>query len=305
MRAVQFDSYGGPDVLHIAEVERPEALAGTVLVKVKACSINPFDYKVREGLMEGMIPVEFPSGQGSDVAGVIEQVGEGVHGWNVGDEVLGAASARASQAEYALANPAKLARKPAALSWETAGAVNTVGATAWAMVAAVDVKAADTVLVSGASGGVGSLACQIAIEIGAKVIGVASEGNHQWLQAHGVIPVAYGETLQQDTVAITDHVDAVLDAHGGGYVELGIELGVAPERIDTVADHAAAKRFEGVKVEGSAAAPMPQALQELAEKLATGEFELRIDRVLPLDEVQEAYELLEDGHPQGKVVLVP
>jgi NADPH:quinone reductase-like Zn-dependent oxidoreductase len=305
MRAVQFDSYGGPGVLHIAEVDRPEALDGTVLIQVKACSINPFDYKLREGLMEGMIPVQFPSGQGSDVAGVIEQIGAGVHGWKVGDEVLGATAVRASQAEYALGNPVKLAHKPAALSWETAASVNTVGATAWAMVAAVDVTAADTVLVSGASGGVGSLACQIAVEIGATVIGVASAGNHEWLKARGVIPVAYGDDLRQDVAAIADRVDAVLDAHGGGYVQLGIELGVAPERIDTIADHAAAKEYAGVKAEGSASAPMPRALEELAAKLAGGEFELRIDRVLPLEQVQQAYELLEQGHPQGKIVLVP
>jgi NADPH:quinone reductase-like Zn-dependent oxidoreductase len=212
MRAVRFESYGGTDVLDVVDVETPEVGEGTVLLKVKACSINPFDSKVREGLMEGMVPVTFPSAQGSDVAGVIEAVGDGVDGWAVGDEVLGATAVRGSQAEYALGDPGRLVRKPQALGWETAGAINVVGATAWAMVAAVDVAGADTVLVSGASGGVGSLACQLAVKRGAKVIGVASAPNHEWLQSLGVTPVPYGEGLEQAVTAIagSDGVSAVL-----------------------------------------------------------------------------------------------
>ncbi len=320
MRAVKFDSYGGPEVLYVTDVERPQPSSGQMLVRVKATSINPIDYKVRRGDMQGMVPVTFPSGQGGDFAGVVEALADDVLGFGVGDEVFGSTATRDAQAQYAVVEAARVARKPVGLTWETAGSISIVGTTAWAMVASVNVSAEDTVLISGASGGVGSLACQLAVAAGATVIGVASERNHAWLKSLGVTPVTYGDGLDKRIIdAAADaaaqrvaeggsadaQIDAVLDAQGDGYVDLGLKLGVAPERIDTVADHATAAQRPGVKTEGSAFAPVPQSLVELADQILERKLELRIDRVFPMDQVRAAYELLEGGHPHGKIVLTP
>jgi NADPH:quinone reductase-like Zn-dependent oxidoreductase len=304
-QAVRFDQYGGIDVLRVVEVERPVPGPGQVLVRVKATSINPGEAKIRSGALAQRWPATFPSGEGSDFAGIVEERGEGVTGFALGDQVLGWTDNRAAHAELVVADAEHLARKPAGVSWEAAGSVYVAGATAWAMVRAVSVGQGDTVVVSGAAGGVGTIAVQLAKNAGAAVIGLASEPHHEWLSSHGVIPVAYGDGVaDRIRSAAGAAVDAFLDTYGGGYVELALELGVQPERIDTIANFTAGEKY-GVKTDGSAAGASAEVIGELANLADRGLLEIPIANVYPLDEVQDAYRELEHGHTLGKIVLRP
>ena len=303
-QAVRFDEYGGIDVLRVTEVDRPVPGPGQVLVRMRAAGINPGEAKIRQGLLAQRWPSTFPSGQGSDLAGVVEEVGPGVTGFAVGDEVIGFTDNRASHAELVVTEAANLIRKPAGVSWEAAGSLYVAGATAWAMVHAVSLGPGDIVVVSGAAGGVGSIAVQLAKIAGATVIGLASQANHPWLTSHGVIPVSYGEGVaDRIREASGGGVDAFLDTQGGGYVELAIELGVRPERIDTIADFAAKEAY-GVKTDGNAVGGNTRVLAELAALVDQGRLEIPIARVYPLARVQDAYRELEQGHTHGKIVLM-
>jgi NADPH:quinone reductase-like Zn-dependent oxidoreductase len=307
MKAVRFDEYGPVGVLSVRDVQVPKPGPGEVLVKVKAAGINPGEAKIREGALAERWPATFPSGQGSDFAGVVDKVGQDVTGVAAGDEVIGWVDTRSSQAEYLVAEAAKLTRKPAGLPWEVAGAIPVVGFTAWAMVRAVDLKPGDTVAVSGAAGGVGSLAVQLARRKGATVIGLAGPSNHDWLTRHGVLPVAYGEGVADRirAAAAPGAVSAFLDTHGGDYVELALnDLMVAPERIDTVVRFDAVAKY-GVKADGNAAGASAATLDELAKLIAAKEIELPIARTYPLSEVRAAYTELAKGHIRGKIVLMP
>jgi len=304
-RAVRFDEYGGVDVLNVVEVEDPVPGPGQLLIRVKAAGINPGEGKIREGLLHERWPATFPSGQGSDLAGVVEAVGAGVDAFQAGDEVIGFTDDRASQAELAVIDAAHATRRPAGVPWEVAGALFVAGATAYAAVRAVNPSAGDTVVVSGAAGGVGSLTVQLARRSGATVIGLASEHNHEWLRGHGVVPVTYGEGVADRVrAAAPEGVDALIDTVGGGYVELGLELGVAPDRIDTIADFSAPAKY-GVKAEGNAAGASAETLAQLAALIDEGALEMPIAATYPLDQVREAYAELERNHTRGKIVLVP
>lgn len=304
-QAVRFDEYGGIDVLRVVEVDRPTPGAGQVLVAVKAAGINPGEAIIRKGLLHDRWPATFPSGQGSDLAGVVAEVGAGVTGVRVGDEVLGFTEERASHAEFVVVPADQLTAKPANVPWEVAGGLFVVGTTAYAAVRAVAPGQGDTVVVSGAAGGVGSLAVQLARRAGATVIGLASEANHDWLTAHGVVPVGYGDGVaERITEAAGGKVDAFIDTFGNGYVDLAVELGVRPERIDTIIDWAAAQRH-GTKTEGNAAAANAEVLAELAALIDAGELEVPVARVYPLAQVRDAYAELEERHTRGKIVLQP
>jgi NADPH:quinone reductase-like Zn-dependent oxidoreductase len=305
-RAVRYDQFGGIDVLRVDEVERPIPEAGQVLVRVKAAGINPSEAAIRTGAVSELFPSTFPSGQGSDLAGVIDEVGPGVGGFSPGDEVIGFTQQRASHAELVLVEADDLTRKPEKVPWEVAGGLYVVGVTAWGAVHAVQPAEGETVVVSGAAGGVGSLAVQLARRTGATVIGLASEGNHEWLRSHGVIPVAYGDGVEgRIRAAAPGGADAFIDTHGGGYVELALALGVPADRIDTIADFAAAGKY-GVKTDGgTAAGPGALVLAELAGLIADGYLEMPIANVYPLAQVREAYTELERRHTRGKIVLRP
>jgi NADPH:quinone reductase-like Zn-dependent oxidoreductase len=305
-KAVRYDEFGGIDVLRVDEVERPVPGDEQVLVRVKAAGINPSEAVIRTGAVAQLFPSTFPSGQGSDLAGVIEEVGAGVGGFSPGDEVIGFTNNRASHAELVLVEAGDIVRKPEKVSWEAAGGLYVAGVTAWGAVNAVQPKEGETVVVSGAAGGVGSLAVQLARRTGATVIGLASEGNHEWLKSHGVIPVAYGDGVaDRIRAAAPSGVDAFIDTYGGGYVDLAIALGVAAGRIDTIADYAAAAKY-GVKTAGGAeAGPGAKVLAELARLIAEGHLEVPVANVYPLAEVREAYTELERRHTRGKIVLTP
>jgi NADPH:quinone reductase-like Zn-dependent oxidoreductase len=192
------------------------------------------------------------------------------------------------------------------VSWEQAGALFVAGTTAYAAVRSVALSAGDTVVVSGAAGGVGSIAVQLARDAGTEVIGLSSEANHKWLADHGIIPVTYGDGVEDRIRAASGgKVDAFIDTFGGGYVELALtKLGVALNRIDTIIDFAAAAKY-GVKTEGNHEAATADVLAQLAGLLAAGRLEIPIAKVYPLAQVREAYRELEQRHTRGKIVLKP
>jgi NADPH:quinone reductase-like Zn-dependent oxidoreductase len=304
-RAVRFNEYGDVDVLNVVDVDPPHPGPGQLLVRVKAAGINPGEAKIRQGAMHERFPAAFPSGEGSDLAGVVEQVGDGVTDFAVGDEVLGFTHNRASHAEHVVVEAENVTGKPPKVPWEAAGSLYVVGATAYAAVRAVGLAPEETVVIAGAAGGVGSVSVQLAKRTGAGVIGLASDANHQWLRDHDVIPVTYGDGVAERVRgAAGGTVDAFIDTVGGGYVELALELGVAPERIETIIDFAAAQKH-GTKMAGSMDASDAQVLAELADLIARGELEIPIAGVYPLDQVREAFREVEQGHAHGKIVLVP
>ncbi|HEV2654731.1 MAG TPA: NADP-dependent oxidoreductase [Ktedonobacteraceae bacterium] len=304
-KAVRFNQYGDIDVLQVVDVERPVPGPGQVLVQVKAAGINPGEASIRKGLLDARWPATFPSGQGSDLAGVVAAIGEGVQGLAVGDEVIGFTNKRASHAEFVVVEASDLTPRPRNVSWEAAGALFVAGATAYAAIRAVSLKQGDILAVSGAAGGVGSIVVQLAVKAGAKVIGLAGPAHHQWLRDHGVIPVAYGAGVEERLrAAADDHLDAFIDTFGADYVELALKLGVRPERIDTIINYEAVAKY-GVKGEGSAQGASAAVLAHLAQLIDQGELEIPIARVYPLADVREAYRELEQRHTLGKIVLVP
>ncbi|HWE65411.1 MAG TPA: NADP-dependent oxidoreductase [Acidimicrobiales bacterium] len=292
-------------MLKVVDVARPVPGPGQVVVKVVAAGINPGEAAIREGLLHAMFPATFPSGEGSDLAGIVAEVGPDVTRFDVGDEVLGFVDTRGSHAEFVVAQVENLIARPAKVPWDVAGSLFVAGATAYAAVRAVNLVPGDTVVVSGAAGGVGSLAVQLAAQRGARVIGLASEAHHGWLASHGVVPLVYGDAVADHIrQASGGHVDAFIDTFGGGYVEMAIGLGVPPDRIDTIIDRAAAEKY-GTKSDGNAAAANAEVLAELAGMIAEGRLEIPIAKSYPLTEVREAYRDLEQRHTLGKIVLEP
>jgi NADPH:quinone reductase-like Zn-dependent oxidoreductase len=306
-KAVQYDRYGDIDVLEVRDVPRPTPSAGEVLVKVKAAGINPGEAMIRQGFLHDRWPATFPSGQGSDLAGVVVETGPDVDTVAAGDELIGFTDQRASQAEFVVVPAGQLTHKPDNVTWEAAGALFVAGTTAYAAVRAVALKPGDTVAVAGAAGGVGTIAVQLAKRAGATVLGIAGPLNDEWLTAHGVVPVNYGDGLAKRlrAAAPDGQIDAFLDFFGGGYVELAVtELGIDPQRVDTIIDFPAIERF-GVRFEGNADAADATVLAELADLVAAGELEVPVAEVYPLDQVREAFRRLEQRHTRGKIVLRP
>jgi NADPH:quinone reductase-like Zn-dependent oxidoreductase len=302
VKAVRIDEYGGVDVLKVVDVPRP--VPGTGQVQVKAAGINPGEAKIRMGLEDSTWPATFPSGQGSDLTGIVAQTGPGVTSFSAGDEVIGWTDNRASQAEYVVVEQQHLTARPPGVPWQAAGSLFVAGTTAYAAVRAVGLTEGDTVVVCGAAGGVGSIAVQLARLAGAAVIGLASQAHHPWLAGKGVIPVAYGDALADRIRQAASKVDAFIDTFGADYVQLALELGVEPSRIDTIVNFEAAARY-GVRAEGSAEAASASVLAELAGLIAARELELPIEATFPLDRVQDAYRRLGEGHVLGKIVLLP
>ncbi|MQY07665.1 NADP-dependent oxidoreductase [Actinomadura macrotermitis] len=305
MKAVRFHEYGGIDVLRVEEVARPVPGPGQALVEVRAAGVQPGETHIRIGALHERWPATFPSGQGSDLAGVVVETGPQVRGVAVGDEVLGFTHNRASHAEFVVVDDVNLTPRPEGLPWDVAGSLYVAGTTAYAGVFAVDPGPGDTVVVSGAAGGVGSLTVQLARRRGATVIGLASEPNHAWLAGHGVIPVAYGEgAAERIRKAAGGRVDAFIDTFGADYVDMAVDLGVRPERINTIRAWEAAARV-GASTYGESAAACAVVLGELARLAARGDLEVPIARTYPLAQVQDAFRELERHHTHGKIVLHP
>ncbi|MGW5650632.1 NADP-dependent oxidoreductase [Streptomyces humi] len=307
MRAIVFQEYGGPDVLHPADVEEPHAGPGQVRLKVVAASVNPADRKVRSGAMPFLVPATFPDVPmvpGVEAAGVVDEVGEGVTGVSVGDEVFGWTDTGA-YAPYALAAADAVAAKPAGLDWEVAAALPVTTETASRVLDLLELKEGETVLVNGAAGSIGAMAVQLAVARGTTVIGTASPANHDYLRSLGAVPVTYGDGLADRVRALAPQgIDAVADTAGHGVLPAAIELrGGTSDRIVTIVDLPAAQEH-GVTFSGQATRPA-DALAEYGALAAKDGLRVSIAGTFPLTDAAKAHELGEAGHTPGKLILRP
>jgi NADPH:quinone reductase-like Zn-dependent oxidoreductase len=304
--AVRYNNFGDVQTLHLVELPVPEVDLNEVLIRVKAAGINPGEIAIREGHLKNEFPSVFPSGQGTDFAGIIVKVGAKVQKFKVGEEVIGYSNNRNSQATFVAVAESHLISKPSLVTWEQAGALFVAATTAFAAIKAVSLEPNENVIISGATGGVGVIATQIAHKSGARVFGIASKSHHKWLIDHNVIPISYGSDLEKDLVrALGDNkVHAFMDLHGNGYVDLAIRLGVASDRINTIIDFEAAKRFN-VKTDGSSAAASIEVLSLIANMIQDRELDFPIAARYVITDVQKAYEHLAKRHTLGKIVLIP
>ncbi|MFJ2783235.1 NADP-dependent oxidoreductase [Streptomyces sp. NPDC093249] len=308
MEATVYEEFGGPEVLrHETGVAVPVPGPGEVRVKVAAAGVNPVDWKRRRGWVEAFYPTTFPAVPGLEFAGTVDAVGAGVTHVAVGDEVLGWTETGA-YAQYALAGI--VVPKPGGLSWETAASLPVAGETAQRVLGLLGVEAGGTLFLHGAAGVVGSVATQLAVAAGIRVVGSASESNHAYLRELGAVPVAYGEGLADRVrAAAPEGVDAVFDAAGHGVLPVAIELlggDAAPkERIVTIAD-TEAERY-GIVFSGLLGDPdaVRAGLVAQAALAAEGRLTVRLAEVLPLKEASRAQESSESGHVRGKLVLIP
>jgi NADPH:quinone reductase-like Zn-dependent oxidoreductase len=298
MKAIQFERFGGTEVLHEADVEVPEPGPGQVRVRVKAAGLNALDGKKRSGAMEALFPTPLPAIPGGEFAGVVDALGAGVRDVQVGDEVLGWSDTGA-YAEYALATT--VAPKPAGLSWQDAAALPVASETAERVLNLLGVSEGETVLMHGAAGAVGTLAVQLAAARGARVIATAGPGNQDYLASLGATPTVYGEGLVERVRALApDGIDAVFDLAGKGSLEDSIALRGGTERIVTIADLGA--RRLGIAFSSGAREKSAAALAAVAEGAATGKVVTTVT-AYPLDQAAAAQRVSDAGHVRGKLVL--
>ena len=300
MRALQFRAYGGPEVLEWAEAPDPHAGQGQIRIAVRAASVNPIDWKAISGAMSGGQPMVDTGYLGYDAAGVVDEVGDGVTGVAVGDEVFG--RGQNTQAEYAVLD--SWAVKPPSIDWAVAAAAGVAGETGERGLRLLDVNGGDTLFVDGGAGGVGAATVQMALARGAKVIASSSEANHDYLREIGATPVGYGEGVAERVrAAAGGPVDAVFDVAGKTPVEELISWAPEPSQVVSIANFAAGQA--GARVTGGGADSRPmEALAEVAELLAQNQLVIKV-QTFPFDRAAEAYRISQSGHVRGKLVLVP
>jgi NADPH:quinone reductase-like Zn-dependent oxidoreductase len=305
VRAVRFHEYGDFDVLAVEEVAAPVPGEGEVSLRVRAAGVNPIDWKIVHGFVSGGRPLAEPRGLGVDVAGTVEQVGAGVSGLAPGDEVLGSSSGGA-YAEVALSRPASLVAKPPAVPWEVAGGLAVVVGTASATLELLALKAGETLVVAGASGGVGSVATQLAVARGVRVIGTAGESRQALLRALGAQPVQYGDGLAERLHELApDGADAALDTSGHGQLKALVEVVGRTERVLSIASSAEAEQLGVTFHSGGGGELTIPALRGVLALIEAGSFSFPIAGVYPLSQVGEALRESEDGHPAGKLIVAP
>ncbi|MFC9329088.1 NADP-dependent oxidoreductase [Kitasatospora sp. NPDC057015] len=306
MKAIAIRQYGGPEVVEYTDLPDPKVGPDSVLVQVRAAGVNPVDWKLREGWLDGILDAHFPLVMGWDVAGVVRAVGGAVTEFAPGDEVIGYvrkdAAEHGTYAELVSAPVRTLARKPAALDWAQAGGLPLAGLTAYqSLVRALRIRSGETVLVHAAAGGVGHLAVQIAGSLGARVIGTAGERNHAYLRELGAEPVAHGPGLAERVRALAPGgVDAALDLVGGDAVETSAALVADPARIASVADF-------GVVARGGHyvwARPDAEDLTALARLADEGRLTVTVASAFPLAQAASAQALNAEGRTRGKIVLL-
>ncbi len=299
MRAVQFESFGGPEVLAVSEVAEPHASAGQIRVAVKAVGINPVDWKFRQGMMGG----DLPRGTGLEVAGVVDEVGDGVSDVSAGDEVFGSVEGGNGAADFALLE--HYARIPPSLAFAAAAGLTVAVETAARTLDLVDVGEGQTVLINGAAGAVGISTVQLARERGARVIGTASAANHDYLRSFGAEPTTYGDGLVERVRALApDGVDRAIDDAGGGALPALVELAGGPEHVVTIADHQGSQETGVAMTGGPDSKRAWYALREVGELIEAGRFSLPVAQTFPLEQIAEAHRLSEGGHVRGKLVLL-
>lgn len=301
MHGIQFTQFGGPEVLELVALPDPEPGPGQIRVTVRAAGVNPIDWKVRSGAMGG----DLPKRTGQEVAGVVDKLGDGVRGVEVGEAVFGGAAGGGGAAELALLE--NYARVPASLDFAGAAALPVAVETAVRTLDLLGVGAGQTIVINGASGSVGIAAVQCARARGARVIGTASAANQDYLREFGAEPTTYGEGLVERVRALLDgpdEVDCALDASGAGMLPALVELTGSPDRVVTIADYAGAEQT-GVRFTGGAGSERAwHALADVATLIEEGRFRLPVAQTFPLADIAEAHRISESGHPGGKLVLI-
>ncbi|MGW5942881.1 NADP-dependent oxidoreductase [Streptomyces celluloflavus] len=297
MKRVSFAEFGGPDVLQLVDAEKPHAGPGRIRIAVRAAGVNPVDWRIREGQFQKVRPIELPAGVGQDASGVVDQVGEGVEGVEVGDHVFGEGSS--TYAEFAVLSA--WARMPEGLTFAEAAGYPSVVETALRIIRQAGVRSGQTLLASGASGGVGSAVLQIARDRGITVIGTAGAANQDYLRSLGALATTYGEGWVE-RVRRLGHVDAALDLAGSGVIRELVELTGDPQKVISIADLAAPElgaRYSGV------AGSVPEALAEAAGLISRGKLHIPVEKSYTLAEAAAAHIDSHAGHTRGRrVVLV-
>jgi len=301
VKAIQYSRFGGPEVLELVELPDPHPAPGQIRMAVRAVGVNPIDWKLRTGMRGG----DLPQRTGGEVARVVDELGDGVTDVAVGDRVFGFAAGFDGAAEFAVS--AEYAPIPPSLDFAGAAGLPVAVETAVRTLDLVGVGAGTTVVVNGAAGAVGSSAVQIAVARGARVIGTASPGNHEYLRSIGAEPTTYGDGLAEGLRGLApDGIDAAVDAAGGGALSALVEVAGSPEQVVTIADYAGAeatgRRFSAGADPSTSRAI--HALDDIGELIEAGRLTLTVAQTFPLDQIAEAHRLSETGHVRGKLVLL-
>lgn len=307
MRAIALTEYGEPDVLTTHSLPEPLVCYDQVLIDVHGAGVNPVDTKIRQGFLQQLIPNNIPLIPGWEVAGIVAKVGTAVTQFRAGDKVYGYIRKDHIQdgayAEQVAADELVLAHAPSSLDLVHAAALPLAGLTALQALQAAQVSQDDVVLIHAAAGGVGHLAIQLARILGARVIGTASERNHEYLRALGAEPLRYGPELPNELKTLigpATKVDAVLDLVGGEALEQSPGLVSTPGRLVSIVDGTRVRELGGIHVFVRHGAEQLSWLGELIDK---GELKLEVQHVFPLEEAAQAHRVLEEGHTRGKIVL--
>lgn len=301
-RVFRFTEYGGPETQEFVELPMPQPGPSELLVKVKAAGVNPVDVKIRQGLLQEFMPRELPAEFGSEVSGVVQEVGQDVDGFAVGDEVFGTpAPGHGAFSDYTVTSAGATAKKPTHLSFDDAATLAVAGATAYDGIAQLGLAEGQTLLINGIGGGVGVAAAQIARDVGIAVIGTASEGKRALVESLGATLVPYGDGVEQRVRALLpDGVDGLLDLVGGPALRSVAGLVRDPAKLVTTADPATAAELGGAPVDRDGTS---RVLDELARFVSDGKLDPHVQDVLDFDDAPQAIASVESGHALGKVVL--
>lgn len=301
MRAAAFHTFGGPEVLQVVEVATPEAGPGEVRVRVEAAGVQAYDSAVRSGWTPPGQTLQFPQIVGNDFAGVVDEIGTGVTDFRIGDEVLGWALL-ASCAEYVVVPPGQVVSKPSEMTWPQAGTLSASAQTAHTVLDELRVSAGETLLIHGASGGVGTVAVQLALAAGATVIGTASPANQDYLRSLGAIPTTYGDGLADRVRALAPGgVDVALDAAGGAALDTCLEVVADRSRIGTLVDFA---RADELGVRSLRSQRSDQRLRAITDLYRAGRLTLTVSETFPLDRIADAHRRIDTGHARGKTAVL-
>lgn len=306
-RSVYYDRFGGPDVLQVGDVAMAPVGPDSVVVKVAGVGINPVDYKIAQGYLQGAMEINFPVVIGWDVAGEVVGVGPAITEFTVGDRVFGYARLDTVQhgtaAETVVLPVRVLAHAPTSIDLEHSAAVPLTGLTALQLIRRLDIQTGETVLIHGANGGVGQFAVQLARLAGGTVIGTASARNHEYLRSLGAEPVGYGPELEAAVrELVPEGVDVVVDLAGAGSLDRSDAVTKPNARVGSITDG------EGAKARGGAyvfTRPSSSDLAHLASLIDEGKLVVDLARTFTFAQAAQAYQLLEERHVRGKIVLTP